>query len=167
MPAAEFQSLCKSGFVHFFVEEKDVKCDRRRFGDEVGGTVCIRVTHESIRFVVKGDTHVVTAELRGGEANAVILLGQCPFVPSRNISCLQLNCLQNQDNSEQVLIRTENNDAPLELNFSLKYIRLFVKATPLAKTVKLSMAQDFPLTMEYRLYDDAEGNLKTFCFFSH
>ncbi|KAH6584316.1 hypothetical protein BASA60_001051 [Batrachochytrium salamandrivorans] len=37
------------------------------------------------------------------------------------------------------------------LTFSLKYLANFTKATPLSKTVTLSMSNEFPLLVEYKV----------------
>lgn len=51
---------------------------------------------------------------------------------------------------------------PVQLIFALNYLNFFTKATPLSKTVTLSMSADIPLGMlydtpkGYRLYTDEE-----------
>jgi proliferating cell nuclear antigen len=49
---------------------------------------------------------------------------------------------------EQVVI--ELKDA-VSLNFALRYLNFFTKATPLSDTVTLSMSKDVPLVVEYRI----------------
>ena len=38
---------------------------------------------------------------------------------------------------------------PVELNFALRYLNLFTKATALGPTVTLSMSPDIPIVVEY------------------
>ena len=40
---------------------------------------------------------------------------------------------------------------PVELNFALRYLTLFSKATPLGPTVTLSMSPDIPIVVEYTI----------------
>ncbi|XP_063047391.1 proliferating cell nuclear antigen-like [Engraulis encrasicolus] len=42
---------------------------------------------------------------------------------------------------------------PVQLVFALDYLNIFTKATPLSKTVTLSMCADFPLVVEYEIAD--------------
>jgi proliferating cell nuclear antigen len=42
---------------------------------------------------------------------------------------------------------------PVSLKFALRYLNFFTKATPLSETVTLSMSNDVPLLVEYRLDD--------------
>ena len=44
-------------------------------------------------------------------------------------------------------------DEPVALNFALRYLNFFTKATPLSSTVLLSLSKDVPLVVEYRLED--------------
>ena len=38
---------------------------------------------------------------------------------------------------------------PVELNFALRYLQLFTKATALGPTVSLSMSPEIPIVVEY------------------
>lgn len=55
------------------------------------------------------------------------------------------------DNSDDVAI--DLND-PCTLTFALKYLALFAKASPLAEQVTLSISQDAPLVVEYKIGDN-------------
>lgn len=48
---------------------------------------------------------------------------------------------------------------PLTLAFALKYLNHFAKATPLAAQVKLSLAPDVPLVVEYCILDEDGGEI--------
>ena len=48
---------------------------------------------------------------------------------------------------------TINLSSPVSLTFSLKYLNNFTKATPLSTTVTLSMSNEVPLLVEYRVND--------------
>jgi|TARA_B110001450_G_scaffold254265_1_gene279273 proliferating cell nuclear antigen len=52
----------------------------------------------------------------------------------------------NDDEKDKVTISMEE---PVELNFALRYLNFFTKATPLAQTVILSMSPDVPVVVEY------------------
>jgi proliferating cell nuclear antigen len=45
-------------------------------------------------------------------------------------------------------------DEPVELNFALRYLNFFTKATPLSKTVIISMSPDVPVVVEYPIEED-------------
>ena len=49
-------------------------------------------------------------------------------------------------------------DEPVALNFALRYLNFFTKATPLSSTVLLSLSKDVPLVTEYRL--DGLGHIR-------
>lgn len=42
---------------------------------------------------------------------------------------------------------------PVTLNFALRYLNSFTKATPLAQTVTLSMSKELPVVVEYKIAD--------------
>jgi proliferating cell nuclear antigen len=44
---------------------------------------------------------------------------------------------------------TINMEEPVELNFALRYLNFFTKATPLAENVVISMSPDVPVVVEY------------------
>jgi proliferating cell nuclear antigen len=50
------------------------------------------------------------------------------------------------DDKDKVTI---NMDEPVELNFALRYLNFFTKATPLAENVVISMSPDVPVVVEY------------------
>ena len=39
----------------------------------------------------------------------------------------------------------------MTLNFALRYLNFFTKATPLSEAVTLSMSKDVPLVVEYKI----------------
>jgi len=49
---------------------------------------------------------------------------------------------------------------PVQLTFAIKYLNLFTKATPLSDQVCLSMSNDVPLVVEYKIED--MGHIKYF-----
>ena len=49
---------------------------------------------------------------------------------------------------EQVEVTFEE---PVALNFALRYLNFFTKASPLSGTVVLSLSKDVPLVVEYRI----------------
>jgi proliferating cell nuclear antigen len=53
---------------------------------------------------------------------------------------------ESENHDEHVIINMEE---PVELNFALRYLNFFTKATPLSKTVVISMSPDVPVVVEY------------------
>ena len=51
-------------------------------------------------------------------------------------------------------------EEPVELQFALRYLNFFCKATPLSSTVKLSMSTDVPLVVEYSLEEGTVGYVR-------
>lgn len=51
---------------------------------------------------------------------------------------------------EQVIVDMEE---PVELNFALRYLNFFTKATPLSKQVVISMSPEVPVVVEYPIED--------------
>lgn len=49
---------------------------------------------------------------------------------------------------EQVMIDMQE---PVELTFALRYLNFFTKSTPLSSTVSLSMSEDMPMVVEYKI----------------
>lgn len=86
----------------------------------IGETCTISCTKEGVRFSVSGD------------------LG------TGNVTIRQSNSVDNED--EQVTIQMEE---PVTLNFALRYLGFFTKATPLGAKVKLHMSPDVPIVVEY------------------
>jgi len=89
----------------------------------LGDTCTIAVTKEGIRFSVTGAI---------GTGN--ILLRQ--------------NASENE--KQQVIVDMEE---PVELNFALRYLNFFTKATPLTDQVVISMNPDVPMVVEYPIQE--------------
>lgn len=88
----------------------------------MGDTVQISATKDAVKFSVSGD------------------------MGSGNITCRQNT---NVDKKEDA-VRIETDD-DITLNFALRYLQLFAKATPLSPTVTLSMSPEVPLVVEYKI----------------
>ena len=86
----------------------------------LGDTCTIAVTKEGIRFSVSGSI---------GTGNILI---------RQNVS--------SEKESEHVVVDMEE---PVELNFALRYLNFFAKATPLSDQVVISMNPDVPMVVEY------------------
>ncbi|KAJ8400113.1 hypothetical protein AAFF_G00401520 [Aldrovandia affinis] len=69
---------------------------------------------------------------------------------------VKLSQTGNVDKEEEA-VTIEMNEA-VHLTFALNYLNFFTKATPLSKTVTLSMSADIPLVVEYKIAD--MGNVK-------
>lgn len=94
----------------------------------LGDTCTIGVTKEGIRFSVTGDL---------GTGNVLT----------------RANSTGKED--EQVIIDMEE---PVELNFALRYLNFFTKATSLSNTVIISMSPDVPVVIEYPI--EESGHVK-------
>uniref|UniRef100_A0A8C9WPB0 DNA sliding clamp PCNA n=1 Tax=Scleropages formosus TaxID=113540 RepID=A0A8C9WPB0_SCLFO len=64
---------------------------------------------------------------------------------------VKLSQTSNVDKEEEA-VTIEMNE-PVQLIFALNYLNFFTKATPLSKTVTLSMSADIPLVVEYKIAD--------------
>lgn len=86
----------------------------------LGDTCTIAVTKEGIRFGVSG------------------------AIGSGNILTRATSASEKEE--EHVLIDMEE---PVELNFALRYLNFFTKATALSETVVISMSPEVPVVVEY------------------
>jgi proliferating cell nuclear antigen len=96
----------------------------------LGDTCSIGCTKEGVKFSVSGD------------------LGQ------GNITLRQTNSVDKEE--EAVTIEM---DEPVELNFALRYLGFFTKASPLCPRVTISMSPDVPIVVAYNVggEKDTEG----------
>lgn len=90
----------------------------------LGETCTISCTKEGIRFSVSGEM---------GTGNVLTRANPTP-----------------EKDHERVLIDMEE---PVELNFALRYLNFFTKATALSQTVMISMSPDVPIVVEYPIED--------------
>lgn len=90
----------------------------------LGDTVNISVTKEGVKFSASGD------------------------IGAGNILVKQQKAADKDDESTTIELQE-----PVSLNFALRYLTTFSKATSLADKVKLSMAKDVPLVVEYAIGD--------------
>eukprot|EP01038_Epipyxis_sp_PR26KG_P008201 gene8201-11093_t len=119
---------------HLGIPETEYKCNIRMPAAEFqriirdinvfGDTCTISVTKEGIRFSASGD------------------LG------TGNIMLKHNTAVDKED--EAVVIDMQE---PVSLNFALRYLNLFAKATSLGPTVTLSMSPDIPVVVEYPIGD--------------
>jgi len=91
----------------------------------LGDTVTIAVNKEGVKFSVSGE------------------------MGSGNMTIRQNNSVDTKPD-DQVNIEMEE---PVTLNFALRYLNFFTKATPLSGQVSLSLSKDVPLVVEYRMED--------------
>lgn len=89
---------------------------------QIGGSVAICCTKEGVRFSATGDLGT----------------GNIKLAQSSNI-----------DKEEEAVI-IDMQEA-VSLNFALRYLNFFTKATPLSPQVSLSMSADVPLVVEYKI----------------
>lgn len=97
----------------------------------LGDSCCISCTKEGIRFSVTGPI---------GTGNILTRANAAP-----------------EKDEDKVLIDMEE---PVELNFALRYLNFFTKASPLSGSVILSMSPDVPIMVEYPISDT--GHVKFF-----
>jgi len=91
----------------------------------LGDTVTISVSKEGVKFSVTGEM---------GSGNMTV---------RQNTSV---------DTKEEEQVHVEM-DEPVSLNFALRYLNFFTKATPLSGQVILQLSKDVPLVVEYRIGD--------------
>jgi len=89
----------------------------------LGDTVTIAVNKEGVKFSVTGEM---------GNGNMTI----------------RQNTSVDTKEEEQVTIEMEE---PVTLNFALRYLNFFTKATPLSGCVCLQLSKDVPLVVEYKM----------------
>lgn len=90
----------------------------------LGDTVNISVTKEGVKFSASGD------------------------IGAGNILVKQQKSADKDDDSTTIELQE-----PVSLNFALRYLTTFSKAASLSEKVKLSMAKDVPLVVEYAIQD--------------
>lgn len=94
----------------------------------ISETVLIETTKQSVSFSVKG-------EIGDGK--------------------ITLNHNDGENEEEKTILDV---DEPVALSFALRYLNLFNKASTLSNQVSLSLQQDTPLVVEYKM--DKLGSLK-------
>jgi len=97
----------------------------------LGDTVTLSCTKEGLRFSVSGTI---------GTGNILMRANAAP-----------------EKEDEQVVIDMEE---PVELNFALRYLNFFTKATPLSGSVIIAMSPEVPVVVEYPIGD--VGHVKFF-----
>lgn len=90
----------------------------------LGDTCTISCTKEGIRFSVSGDLGTGNVLTRANPTS--------------------------EKEQDRVVIDMEE---PVELNFALRYLNFFTKATPLSASVIISMSPDVPVVVEYPIED--------------
>ncbi|XP_071723075.1 proliferating cell nuclear antigen-like [Rutidosis leptorrhynchoides] len=88
----------------------------------IGDTVVISVTKEGVKFSTRGDI---------GTANVVL---------RQNITI---------DKPEEAIVIEMNE--PVSLTFALRYMNSFTKASPLSSTVTISLSNELPVAVEYKI----------------
>jgi proliferating cell nuclear antigen len=89
----------------------------------LGDTVTIAIGKEGVKFSVSGE------------------------MGSGNMTIRQNNSVDTKE-EDQVSIEMEE---PVTLNFALRYLNFFTKATPLSSSVTLNLSKDVPLVVEYAI----------------
>jgi len=97
----------------------------------LGDTVTIAVGKDGVKFSVAGEM---------GSGNMT----------------LRHNTAVDTKEEEQVTIEMEE---PVTLNFALRYLNFFTKATPLSGSVSLQLSKDVPLVVEYKMPEEL-GHLR-------
>ncbi|TPX49186.1 hypothetical protein SeLEV6574_g01622 [Synchytrium endobioticum] len=99
---------------------------------QLSESVIIEATKESVKFAASGDIGSGSVTLKAGGASA--------------------------DEKEEAVPTEIELQSNVTLTFSLKYLLNFTKATSLSKAVTLSMSNDVPLLVEYKVSD--EGHIR-------
>lgn len=98
---------------------------------------------------VFGDTCTIKISKEG------IKFGVTGAIGTGNI-LLRANAAEEKE-EDRVIIDMEE---PVELNFALRYLNFFTKASPLSGVVTLSMSADMPIVVEYGIGDN--GHVRFF-----
>nr|AFK35205.1 unknown [Medicago truncatula] len=88
----------------------------------IGDTVVISVTKEGVKFSTKGD------------------------IGAANIVCRQNTTVDKPDDATVIEMKE-----PVSLQFALRYTNFFTKATPLSSTVTISLSNELPVVVEYKI----------------
>jgi len=149
MPASEFQRICRD-----LVRPASATQPRSRRAQHLSFRVSIRrpaqhrtAPHSSNRGAVcptqaiLGDTVTIAVSKDGVKFSVAGEMG------SGNMTLRQNSSVDTKED-EQVSIQMEE---PVNLNFALRYLNFFTKATPLSSTVILNLSKDVPLVVEYRI----------------
>jgi len=123
---------------HLGIPDTDYKCVVRMPSSEfkkicsevgiLGDTVQISASKEGVKFSVQGD------------------------IGTGSIICKQDSGVD--EDSDSVAIKL---DEKISLNFALRYLTMFAKASSLSKYVNLKLSPDVPLVVEYKIVkDDSE-----------
>jgi len=94
----------------------------------LGDTCTIAADKEGVKFSVSGDMGKGCVTIRQNEA------------------------IDNKDDATVIKL-----EEPVELTFAMRYLNMFVRATPLSPSVTLSMSKDVPLVVEYQIAADKDN----------
>ena len=94
--------------------------------------ICKELFTLSDTLFVVTDKNSVRFEVKGNEVGGQIVM--------------EMN--DSSDLAERVLLEVVE---PVNLSFALRYLNMFVKATPLSEQVMLSMSSEYPLMVQYDL----------------
>ena len=118
---------------HLGIPDTEYKCQIKMPASEfqricrdlaiLGDTVTIAVSKDGVKFSVSGE------------------------MGSGNMTLRQNSSVDTKE-EEQVSIQMEE---PVNLNFALRYLNFFTKATPLSASVVLHLSKDVPLVVEYQI----------------
>lgn len=148
--------MCKSGDreSHFELNLMDIENDRLGIPDVQYTSTVTLPSSEFQRICrdlsVLGDTCVVVCRsdsLTFRVDNGDIGRGSITILPGSG------TCASADDMSVSIDVTT-----PLDMMFSLKYLNMFAKSTPLAPTVTLSMTENMPIRVHYPI--DGLGHLR-------
>lgn len=102
---------------------------------------------------VLGDTCVISCNKEGVKFSVSGDMG------TGNITLKENGAVDEKEDKKSVSC-TINMEEPVELQFAIRYLNFFCKATPLSDTVKLSMSADVPLVVEYSLEEGQVGYVR-------
>ncbi|KAJ7959694.1 Proliferating cell nuclear antigen [Quillaja saponaria] len=88
----------------------------------IGDIVEISVTKEGVKFSTRGD------------------------IGTANIICRQNTTVDKPEDATTIEM-----EEPVRLNFALRYMNSFAKATPLSNQVTISLSEDLPIVIEYKV----------------
>ena len=140
MPASEFQRICRDLVRRAPVPSPRSRCARALRSARPHARTAPTVAVCPVQAIL-GDTVTIAVSKDGVKFSVAGEMG------SGNMTLRQNSSVDTKED-EQVSIQMEE---PVNLNFALRYLNFFTKATPLSSTVILNLSKDVPLVVEYRI----------------
>lgn len=149
-----FESAKGEKFSQYEMKLMDLDCEQLGIPDQEY-SCCVKMPSQEFARICRdlsqiGECIVITCTKDGVQFSAKGDLGTGKIK-------LQQNTGADVKEEEHVTVDISE---PVQLTFAIKYLNMFTKATPLSQTVCLSLSNDVPLVVEYKVAD--MGHVKYF-----